>query len=317
MYQPIVDRPVHLLAGFGQLISGEWLGDRLEITGGLRYDGLIYDYVPMDDPSGPSIADSFHEVSPRVGVVALPADWLAFKALAGRAFRTPAVIELFAANTWTAGANIDNLEPERDTTYELAADVRPHDGLRWRSNGFYSRRENHISFADGVSDTLLNLYTNDRIGAESELLAEVQTGAGRIEGHTSGSYVKLVDEESLHPEVAAGTSLSNAPALLFKAGARWVGSRTTVSAQAYVQGPTRRRASAMMTPEFREVRPDTVPALATVDAGASYGLTGGLRFGASVTNLLDNRARLVAPYDTGFDYRMDPRRIFVTLELNQ
>lgn len=317
MYQPIVDRPVHRLAGFGQLVSGEWLGDKLELTAGLRYDGLVYDYVPMAAPTGPATGGSFHEVSPRVGLVALPADWLAIKALAGRAFRTPAVIELFAANTWTAGATPDTLEPERDTTYELAMDMRPVEPLRWRSNAFYSRRENHISFADGVSDVLLNLYSNDRVGVESELLGDLRTGAGRIEGHVNGSWVQLVDEESLHPDVAAGEHLANAPALLFKAGARWITSRATVSAQAYVQGETRRRASAMVTPEFRQVRPDAVPALATVDAGASYHLTDALRLGASIVNLLDNRARLIAPYDTGFDYRVDPRRIFFTLDLNQ
>jgi outer membrane receptor protein involved in Fe transport len=317
MYQPIVDRPVHRLAGFGQLVTGQWLGDRVELTAGLRYDGLIYDYVPVDDVGGPARTDAFHELTPRLAVVASPADWLAVKALAARAFRTPAIIELFASNTWTAGATPDTLEPERDTTFELGVDVKPADWLRWRSNAYYGRRDNHISFADGVSDVLLNLYSNERVGGESEVLADHDLAGGRLEGHASVSVVKLVDETSLAPMVAAGEHLANAPEYLGKAGARWVGSRVTASAQVYAQSATRRRDSAMVTPEFRQVRPDQVPPLATIDAAAFYRVFAGMRVGATVTNLLDQRQRVIAPYDAGFDFRVDPRRIFATLELLQ
>jgi iron complex outermembrane receptor protein len=317
MYQPIVDRPVHRLAGFGQLVTGEWLGDRVEVTAGVRYDALMYDYVPMEAPDGPAISDSFRELSPRIGIVARPFDWLAVKALASRAFRTPSLIELFASNTWTAGANAATLRPERDTTYELALDVAPSSWLRWRSNGFYSRRDNHISYADGVSDILLNLYSNQRVGVESEVLGDVDIGGDRIEGHASVSVVRLVDEESHNAEVAAGDALSNAPELLVKAGARWVGARATLAGQVYAQGPTRRRESSMVTPEFRDVRPDEVPAYLTVDASAFYRLAGGLRLGLTASNLFDQRSRIIAPFDSGFDFRVDPRRVFVVLELIQ
>lgn len=317
MYEPIVDRPVHRVAGFGQLVSGQWLGERLEITAGARYDGLIYDYVPNEMPDGPAISDGFHEVSPRLAVVVTPLDWLALKAMAGRAFRTPAIIELFSSNTWTAGANPTTLQPERDTTYELALDVSPREWLRWRSNGFFSQRENHISYADGESDILLNLYTNERVGVESEILGEVELGKSRIDAHGSVSYLKLVEEKTLHPNVSASQNLANAPALLIKAGARLSRGRVTVSGQAYAQGPTRRRASALVTPEFREVRPDKVPAHVAVDASAFFDVTGGLRVGATATNLFDQRSRVIAPYDAGFDFRVDPRRVFIVLELFQ
>jgi iron complex outermembrane receptor protein len=317
MYQPIVDRPVHRLAGFAQLVTGEWLGDRVEVTAGLRYDALVYDYVPSERPDGPAISDSFSELSPRLALVARPVDWLAVKALAGRAFRTPSLPELFAANTWTAGANPSSLQPERDSTFELAVDIEPVSWLRWRSNTFYSRRENHISFADGVSDALLNLYSNERVGVESEVVGAIEVGTARIEGHTSVSWVGLVDEQSLHPEVAAGTSLTNAPEVLVKAGARWLGARATLAAQVYGQGPTRRRESAMVTPEFREVRPDQVPAYVSMDASALMRVAGGLRVGATASNVLDHRSRIIAPYDTAFDFRVDPRRIFFVIELIQ
>jgi outer membrane receptor protein involved in Fe transport len=317
MYQPIVDRPVHRLAGFAQLVTGEWLTDRVELTAGLRYDGLLYEYVPVAMPDGLAVGDSFHEVSPRIGLVARPIDWLALKAMASRAFRTPSIIELFASNTWTAGSNPETLRPERDTTYELAAAVQPLDWLRWRSNGFYSRRDDHISYADGVSDILLNLYSNERVGAESEVLAALDVGASRIEGRTSVSYVALVDEHSHHPDVAAGEELANAPELMVKAGARWMGSKTTLSAEVYAQGATRRRDSSMVTPEFREVRPDEVPAYLSMDAAAFYRIAGGLRLGLTASNLFDKRQRIIAPFDSGFDFRVDPRRVFLTLELVQ
>ncbi|HTE53511.1 MAG TPA: TonB-dependent receptor [Kofleriaceae bacterium] len=317
MYQPIVDRPVTRVAAFGQLVSGSWLGEKLELTAGARYDGLIYDYVPMTAPDGPAVSDGFHEVSPRIGLVATPTDWLALKAMAGRAFRTPAIIELFASNTWSAGANPTTLQPERDTTYEVAMDLSPRDWLRWRSNGFYSHRENHISYADGVSDILTNLYSNERVGVESELLGEVEVGKNRVGAHASVSYVKLVDEETLNPQVAASKELVNAPALLVKAGARFSRGRVTLSGEAYAQGPTRRRASALVTPAFREVRPDEVPSFINFDAAAFVQVAGGLRLGATATNLLDRRSRVIAPFDTGFDFRVDPRRIFVVLELQQ
>ncbi|HWM84341.1 MAG TPA: TonB-dependent receptor, partial [Kofleriaceae bacterium] len=191
------------------------------------------------------------------------------------------------------------------------------DWLRWRSNSFYSRRDNHISYADGVSDVLLNLYSNERVGAESEVLGALDIGTDRVEGHASISYVRLVDEESLHPEVAAGPELVNAPEVLYKAGARWLGARATVAAQIYAQGPTRRRDTSMVTPEFREVRPDRVPAYMSVDAAAFYRIAGGLRFGVTASNLFDQRSRIIAPFDSGFDFRVDPRRVFLTLELIQ
>jgi outer membrane receptor protein involved in Fe transport len=317
MYQPIVDRPVHRLAGFAQLVTGEWLSDRVEVTAGLRYDGLLVDYVPVAMPDGPAVQDSFHEVSPRIGVVARPFEWLALRALAGRAFRTPSIIELFASNTWTAGANPETLRPERDTTYEAGMALQPVSWLRWRSNGFYSIRDNHISYADGISDILLNLYSNERVGWESEVLGAIDIGRDRIEGHASISQVHLVDEASHHPEVAAGQDLVNAPELLVKAGARWLGNRTTLAAQIYAQGPTRRRDSSMVTPEFREVRPDTVPSYMTMDAAAFYRLAGGLRLGLTASNLFDQRSRIIAPFDSGFDFRVGARRLFLTLELIQ
>jgi outer membrane receptor protein involved in Fe transport len=317
MYQPIVDRPVHRLGGFAQLVTGGWLGDRVEVTGGLRYDGLMYYYVPNEMPDGPSIRDSFNEISPRIGIVTRPFDWLALKAMAGRAFRTPSIIELFASNTWTTGANAGTLRPERDTTYELAADLQPVSWLRWRSNGFYSRRDNHIGYPDGSSDILVNLYSNERIGAESRVTGAIDIGRDRIEGHASLSYVRLVDEQSLHEDVAAGQDLVNAPEFLIKSGVRWMGGRTTLAAQVYAQGPTRRRDSAMVTPEFRVVRPDEVPAYATVDASGFFQIAGGLRIGTTVSNVLDRRSRIIAPFDSGFDYRVDPRRFFLTLEFIQ
>jgi outer membrane receptor protein involved in Fe transport len=315
--RPIVGRPVHRLAGFAQLVTGEWLGERVELTAGLRYDGLIYSYVPVEMPDGPAIDDSFNELSPRFGLIARPTDWLALKLLAGKAFRTPCLPELFATNTWTAGSNPTSLRPERDTTYELAADVIPVSWLRWRSNTFYNRRDNHISFADGVSDALLNLYSNERVGVESEVLSAVDVAGGQVEGHTSLSYVRLVDEKSLHPEVTAETRLANAPGILIKGGARWLGARATVSAEIYAQGPTRRRDSAMVTPEFRQVRPDQVPAYLSLNTSAFYRVAGGLRLGATATNLFDQRSRIIAPYDAGFDFRVDPRRVFFVLDFQQ
>jgi iron complex outermembrane receptor protein len=316
-YEPILDRPLHRMAGFAQLTSGDWLGRRLELTGGMRIDGMMVDYLPAGATDGRTRSDSYTEFSPRLGVVAQPADWLTLKAMAGRAFRPPAVIELFAANTWTTGSNPENLRPERDTSYELAMEIEPASGLRWRTSGFYSRRTNFISYAAGYSDVLVNLYSNDRIGFESELVGAVPLGPGRLEGHSSVSYVRLVDEESLHEQIAASDELDDAPELLVKAGARWIGGRATLSAQAYAQGPTRRRDSAMMTPEFRAVRPDQVPAHMTVDASAFYDLSGGLRLGATASNLFDRRARLIAPYDVGNDYHVDPRRVFLVLELTR
>jgi iron complex outermembrane receptor protein len=317
MYQPILDRPVHRVAGFGQLVSGSWLGERLELTAGLRYDGLIYDYVPMEASAGPSVSDGFHEVTPRAAVVATPVDWLTLKAMAGRAFRTPAILELFASNTWGVGSNPASLQPERDTTYELAADVRPLSWMRWRSNAFYDRRENYIGYDSQDGAKLDNLWSNSRVGVESEVLSEIDLGASRLETHASAAYVKLVDEVGLGPNLAGSQNLTNAPALVAKGGARWYGGRTTLSLQAYGQGPTRRRGDTMLTPEFRAVRPDKLPGLVTLDAAGFVGLTSGFRLGLTVSNLFDQRARVVAPYDVGFDYRVDPRRVFVALELTE
>ena len=64
--------------------------------------------------------------------LAKPVAPLALKLLAGRAFRPPTVVELFAANTWTAATAADDVRAETQDSLEAAADWRVSRGISVR-----------------------------------------------------------------------------------------------------------------------------------------------------------------------------------------
>lgn len=311
LYEAVEEHPLHRIAAFGQLDSGEVLGSRARLFLGGRYDGLLASY----EVERTTLDKRFHQLSPRAGLVLHAHERLTAKLMAGRAFRTPSAAELFTMNSWVATANPETLEPEVDITYEAALDALLHPALRIRSNAFHAERGHQVGYTLDESSRLGNLYTSRRFGVETEALSEHRLSNVDLAGYASYSFVHLIDEQADDPSVSAEQRLTNVPAHLAKLGVRAGGRRWSAGIAAYAQGRTFRRASERATVEFLPYRPSSVPAFVSFDIAAAVEVTKGMRLGLQVANLLDDRARIAAVTDAPFDYRVPPRRVLVMLEL--
>jgi outer membrane receptor protein involved in Fe transport len=315
IYEPITGRPVQRAAVFGQLVAARLLGLPLTATAGLRFDRSFFDYVAIDEPGRPVRSKSYQQLSPRLALVLRPTDSLAVKMQSGQAFRAPALVEMVAANTWSASSNLDRLEAETALTSELAVDWGVSRHFTFRADVFDNRFDNLIGY--GSDNVVQNLYSRHTAGAELELLADVPLAAGmRLAGYASYSYTRLLDEEVSDSALTASPDrLAWAPEHVGKAGLVWHLGATSVALQTYVQGPVERRASDRATPEWAAQRPARLAPWARVDLVARQRVGWGLVVGLDARNLLDARGKVVNTRDAPFDYRIEGRRILATIEL--
>jgi outer membrane receptor protein involved in Fe transport len=315
VYEPITDRPVHRVGVFAQAVSGEVLGKRMELTLGARYDDLFYRYAAVDTEGRPVRSDSHRQLSPRAGLVVRPSDSVRLKLMAGYAFRTPTIVELFASNSWTASSNPEALRPETTTSYEAAIDWAPVAPVRIRANAFYIHHRDAIDYSleGGLIE---NIFSNRRAGAELEVLGEIKLGGVAMDGYASASYVRLVDEDLLDPELTESRNLAWAPSGLAKAGLRASAGRFGFSASAYYQTKTRRRRSDHAEEMWNQLRPAEIPAWVTTAASVFFRPRPGLRVGLEAENLLGTEGRMINPGAHSFDYRIAPREVLGVIELD-
>jgi outer membrane receptor protein involved in Fe transport len=312
-YEPILGHPVHRIGAYAQAVSGPLLGGLVSVTAGARYDAMQASYVDVQLPDRPTRSRRFEEVSPRVAVVLTPGEDTAVKIMGARAFRAPAATELFPSNTAIQSSNPAGLRPETLDTVELAGTWLANDHLELRANGYWFRFRNLIGY-EGL--TVANLYTTEHAGVEMEALWDVDLGhEGRLAGFANWAYARLLGERSLGPGLEAASQLAWAPAHSAKAGVNYQWRRANFATTLLYQGAVTRRPSDLLTPEYRRLRPDLIPAWATVDVNATWRAQPWLRLGLRVSNLFDAAARVVAPGDLPFDHAVEGRRVLATLVL--
>lgn len=315
-YEGIIGHPVNNVAAYTQLAWSRLLDLPLSLTVGLRYDLKFFRYHEPRAPESPTRSKSYEQLSPRLALVYSPGPSLSLKAQASRAFRAPAPAELFGANTWMLDANIDALRPEQVTTFELNADwtVTPH--LSWRSTLFHSWFENLIGYSD--ANLASNLFSRRNAGLESELLGDLDLGGrGQLQGFGSYTYVHMLSEtDGNGGHVASAGRLTWAPAHLAKAGLSYSLRGLTLSLQGRYQSAVHRREGDRERELFAAARPTAVPAWVRFDANARYQLNTWAALGVKVSNLFDAESYLLKAGDFPFDYRMEGRRFFASLELD-
>ncbi len=310
-YEYAKGHPVHTLAVLGQFVSGR-LAELVEVTAGLRYDRQFFTFTDIADAARPERDKVFQQLSPRLGVVVTPTPELALKALAARAFRAPAPLEMFGANTWAVSSNIGALEPELVTTLELGADYKLSRHLNWRANVFDLRFENQIAYSPDL--TLVNYYSRHNVGAETELLFEAPVAGGELSGFGNYAYVVMLDEEIGVEGVAPSKHLTWAPEHVAKAGASYGYGPFSGFLQGIYQGTVRRRATDKLSVDNSLLRPRRVPDFLLLDLGVSYAPEAWGRVTLKTTNLLDSRAAIVKGGDLPFDYRLEGRRFWAVVE---
>ncbi|WP_257458627.1 TonB-dependent receptor [Archangium lipolyticum] len=316
LYAPILDEPFNKAGAYAQLAWSRMLELPLSLTLGLRYDFQFFHYRDPRQPDSPRRYKSYEQLSPRLSLVFLPSSALSLKLQAGRAFRAPSSGELFGTDTWMLDSNVEVLRPERVTTFDLGADWSIRPNLSWRNTLFHSSYDNLIGYSN--ENALNNLFTQTHAGLESELMAEVDLGRqGRVSAFGSYTYVRLLggsDPDGVSPSNAG--HLTWAPAHLAKAGASYRRERFSLALQGRYQSEVHRREEELLTPSYAAVRPSVVPAWFRFDANARFQLTGWATAELKVTNLLNTRSYLVKTGDFPFDYQMEGRRVFASVEID-
>ena len=72
-FEKVIDEPIDNLSLFAQVATGRLFDRRVAATAGIRYDIQFFDYMAIEDPARPSRQRSFDQLSPRLGVVGVPA----------------------------------------------------------------------------------------------------------------------------------------------------------------------------------------------------------------------------------------------------
>ncbi len=172
----------------------EWrLSPRVVLNAGGRWDHYF---------------DSFGgTINPRVGLIVLPREGTALKALYGRAFRAPNPFELY----YDQNALSATLMPEHISTYEVVWVQRVGKAVQVMGSAFEYRARDLITQRRGA-DTIDGLYYQNSDsasahGVELELHVELQGGVRARVSHTVQSVT----------DAATGLTLSNSPNVLSNA----------------------------------------------------------------------------------------------------
>lgn len=302
------------LGAFAQATSGRFLRGLFEVTAGLRYDYASFNFRDATDTADPVRTRSYQQVSPRLALVAFPTERLSLKAMAGRAFREPALAETMLSNSFL-GIGSPSIKPETFNSYELAADWRPLDNINARLNGYVLQSQNLIGYdAFNVS---YNVFSRRTAGLEAELLWTYRLGrAGSLSGFANYSYTQILDETSADPTFRAPSpnQLTWAPHHSAKLGASWQYWRVGLAAQLFYQGEVERRASDLAVPAYNALRPRTVDDWTNLDLTASFQILSWLTARVKASNLLNTHGQAIGGA-IPLDYRTRDRRVMAFLEV--
>jgi outer membrane receptor for ferrienterochelin and colicin len=230
----------------------------LAVTGGVRFDySSLFDSV----------------LSPRGGLVVTPIERLHIRGSVSRAFRNPALSELYVVDRrgkYTVGGNL-NLNPEFITALEGGASYTLLDPLfiRLGATVFYNMASDLISFKATGLDTasFFNVAEANVLGTEIEAEVAV-TGDPEIRLFGNFSYQEAKDD--------AGLELSYAPRFKVNAGMRGKMGRF----------------GALLRVHWVDERTDNnriiLPGFATLDAAFRVDLWRGMHMQLWATNLADS-----------------------------
>ncbi len=313
-YEPVVGEPVWKLAPYAQLAVQRLLGLPISLTAGLRFDSKFFHY--RDLASGERRYKSFEQLSPRLALVFSPLPGLSLKGQASQAFRTPSALELFASHSWAESSNVE-VRPEQVTTFELGLDWAVSPRLTWRLNGFNTRYLDDILYASSTN-ALLNLRSRRVAGVESEALGELPLGDGQsLSGFANFTWVRQLSESTYDASLGSSEGgLTWAPELSAKAGLVYRNGPLTIAAQGIFQGEVRRRGGESADPLFAASRPASVAPWTRFDLNLRWRIAHGLSAALGLRNLFDTAGYLIKGGSFPFDYRIEPRRGYASLELD-
>lgn len=272
--------------------------------------------------------------NPRLAMVFFINKHLNIKAMAGTAFKQPSITNQFGGHTYMlAVENPRTLKPEKITTYDLGIDWIFWKNYNFRANVFHTKFENQIAYASYGASTYNNLYTLWTRGAEVELLYYLNK---QISGFANFSYNKRINEViqdkgvTKSPHATAWT-----PSNRGNVGLKYSTKKIHLALTLERQGKVYRRTSDIGTvfddnpfnypiilPDLEPrannnvyYRPKLVSSWTEIRLRTNYQFNQDASLGVIITNLLNNRQRLIKTYNLPFDYHRDPRRILIDFNL--
>lgn len=303
-----LNKPVKNMAVFAQYISPKF-ADKLQLTLSGRFDRQWFDYVKIYDAGKPEDDKSFQLFTPRASLVFSATDKLTFKLIGGQAFRTPAPTEMFGSNTWTLASNIEQLEPEKVTNFDLAAEFAVNKNIVVKLNGFMFNFENIIAYSVENNNLSTNLYTISNSGVETEL----QYTSSKLSGFLNLTYSMRTDEEIKDANITENTSeVTWAPPITFNFGTSYAHEKISASILAHYQGEVQRRANENTG---ITTRPAAVDPWLNIDLKLSYHLNDMATISVLGKNLADQEQYLIKNFAYPFDYMRYGRRVFLQFDV--
>jgi len=304
-----LDKPVHTVGLFGQYISPK-IWNRLQATVGGRFDSRFFEFIDVNDDNEEK-DKSFSQFSPRLCLVFFISDDLTLKGMGGRAFRTPAPTEMFGANTFSLNSNINQLEPEVITTYEVAADWKLNKNLNLRVNGYYLDFESQIAYSVARANLSTNVFSLTSLGVESELLYNFND----LSGFLNYSFVTREGENIIDNTINESKGLTWIPQHTANLGIVYTHDKFYLSGVIHYQGEVKRRDSDI-TAETAAFRPESVDSWSEIDFKLAYTPTPKIDLGVVVKNLFDSENYLIKNNAYTFDYRRPERTILFDVKFS-
>lgn len=309
--EPINERPIYRNSLYAQWLSGELFGQHLQISIGARFDRFSTTYYNVNDDEEKSLV--FQNLSPRLGLVILPAKNLSFKLLAAQAFRDPALIELFASNSWVAASNPETLKPEilRSTEFVTIWEFYP----MWllQSSFYYINFTNLISYDSAGTNILQNLYSMQNAGADLEVRHK-----GKFFSFAFGySYVTMLSFTPISETISEISELSDAPQHSGRISLAY-DSRYFLFALTYAYQHQVRLSSPLAenSPYYGfGYKPEILPSFHHLNLRGVYHASKNLDAGMEIRNALNQKQYTINTVEAPYLYRRELLQILIYLRL--
>ncbi|MEO5581363.1 MAG: TonB-dependent receptor, partial [Saprospiraceae bacterium] len=308
-FEYILDKPVKNIAALARYISPK-LFDRLQLTLSGRYDDQFFIYRDLYSPGRSVKNKSYSLFSPQACLVYNAGD-LTLKAIAAKAFRSPSPTELFGANTYTLASNINQLEAEIVTNYDLGLDWKLSKSLNLGVNWFLVNFENQIAYSVANANLSSNLYTLKTTGFETDLHFNMK----KFSGYFNYSFSKRLNESIADSTVAISKhKVTWAPAHIANLGILYSKSKFYASASMHYQGEVDRRSTDIIA-AYERYRPLAVSSWVNLDCKIAYRIKSFAEIGITAKNLTNQDQYLIKNNAAPFDYRRELRRIFADINI--
>lgn len=307
-FEYIDGRRVNNAAAFLQYVSPKFQ-EKIQFTASARFDAQFFSFddLTATDSLGntPVRQKEFTQLSPRLAVVYTPSEKLTFKALAGRAFRTPSPTEMFGANTFTLASNINELSPESMTTVELQSIWQPNRFWTLDAVAFYNLNfEGIIAYSEANANLSTNLYDLSTWGVELSSRYENE----HFSTFLNYTYTHRTDERIVDENIAESDgTLTWYPAHVANLGLSYERKPGFLSLLLHYQGEVKRRSSDLGLSSM-DFRPPAVENWLSLNTKLALTPLPDLEVGLLVINVLDTEQFLIKNNAYRFDYRQERRQ---------